>query len=90
MHSVVPRHLKMKSICNFFISVSFKIKQFFFLFPSYIILLRENERTIRKESDLNATPWSQLRSARSKMIIYQWTLINRLLDDKTPHEIAYL
>lgn len=24
------------------------------------------------------------------MIIYQWTLINRLLDDKTPHEIAYL
>lgn len=24
------------------------------------------------------------------MIIYQWTLINRLLDDKMPHEIAYL
>lgn len=87
---VMRRHLKKwTDILNFLISFSFKIKQFFFLFPSYIISLRANEETIRKESDLNATPWSQL-YARSKMIIYQWTLINRLLDDKTPHEIAYL
>lgn len=82
--------LKWTDILNFLVSLSFKIKQFFFLFPSYIIPLRADEKTIRKENDLNATLWSQLRNARSKMIIYQWTLINRLLDDKTPHEIAYL
>lgn len=50
----------------------------------YTILLYASEGTVLKKIGLNATP--PIVSTRSKMFIYQWTLIN----DKALHEIAYL
>lgn len=55
--------------------------------PLYPVLLREREN----HSQENRFKCNfVIATTRSKMIIYQWTLINRLPGDKAPHEIAYL
>lgn len=77
------------STCIFISQIfSFKSKEFFFPIPiASTILLRERE-SHSQENRFKRN--SLIASARSKMFIYQWTLINRLPDDKALHEIAYL
>lgn len=79
------RHVSTNVYLSHEIYISLEIRTVFSI--PYTILLRER---VNHSQENRFKRNSLIVSTRSKMFIYQWTLINRLPDDKALHEIAYL
>lgn len=83
---ILRQHLQ--TLFPFATHKGYKSQQFLRDLVHYILTISNVHEGNTQEERFGRNP--SIASTRSKIIIYQWTLINGLSDDKALHEIAYL